>query len=196
MIKITSLNKIYKSKKRKRCHALSDINLTLPDTGLVFVLGKSGSGKSTLLNLIGGLDNVTTCKNYQGKRMTSLVLSLFTTDLLFRKIPILFLQYRNFYFGDKIKAGAYNKNVVYLPRTKKKGGFSFMDTRTLTMTSQTLAMKAKRLLERNGIYVKIVRPSPHLTPKGCSFGLQIDSRLLASAIKYLEQNGISYGEVI
>ena len=59
MIKITSLNKIYKSKKRKRCHALNDINLTLPDTGLVFVLGKSGSGKSTLLNLIGGLDNIT-----------------------------------------------------------------------------------------------------------------------------------------
>ena len=59
MIKITSLNKIYKSKKRKHCHALKDINLTLPDNGLVFVLGKSGSGKSTLLNLIGGLDNVT-----------------------------------------------------------------------------------------------------------------------------------------
>ena len=59
MIKITSLNKIYKSKKRKVCHALKDINLTLPDAGLVFVLGKSGSGKSTLLNLIGGLDNIT-----------------------------------------------------------------------------------------------------------------------------------------
>ena len=59
MIKITSLNKVYKSKKRKRCFALNDVNLTLPDAGLVFVLGKSGSGKSTLLNLIGGLDNVT-----------------------------------------------------------------------------------------------------------------------------------------
>ena len=59
MIKITSLNKIYKSKKRKTCHALNDINLSLPDTGLVFVLGKSGSGKSTLLNLIGGLDSIT-----------------------------------------------------------------------------------------------------------------------------------------
>ena len=43
MIKITSLNKIYKSKKRKKCFALNDINLTLPDEGLVFVLGKSGS---------------------------------------------------------------------------------------------------------------------------------------------------------
>ena len=29
---------------------------TLPDNGMVFVLGKSGSGKSTLLNLLGGLD--------------------------------------------------------------------------------------------------------------------------------------------
>ena len=59
MIEISHLNKIYKSKKRRKCHALKDINLTLPDNGLVFVLGKSGSGKSTLLNLIGGLDNIT-----------------------------------------------------------------------------------------------------------------------------------------
>ena len=59
MIRISNLNKIYKSKKRSKCHALKNINLNLPDTGLVFVLGKSGSGKSTLLNLIGGLDNIT-----------------------------------------------------------------------------------------------------------------------------------------
>ena len=71
-----------------------------------------------------------------------------------------------------------------------------MDTRILTMTSQTVAMKAKRLLEKNGIYVKIVRPSPILTPKGCAFGLQVSDRVLASAIKYLEQNDIPYGEII
>ena len=71
-----------------------------------------------------------------------------------------------------------------------------MDTRILTMTSQTVAMKAKRLLEKNGIYVKIVRPSPILTPKGCTFGLQVSDRVLTSAIKYLEQNDISYGEVL
>lgn len=58
MIRITSLNKVYKSKKRKTCHAVKNVNLTLPDAGLVFVLGKSGSGKSTLLNLIGGLDSI------------------------------------------------------------------------------------------------------------------------------------------
>jgi len=59
MINITDLTKIYRSKKRSVCRALDKVNLTLPDTGLVFVLGKSGSGKSTLLNLIGGLDSIT-----------------------------------------------------------------------------------------------------------------------------------------
>ncbi len=59
MIKITSLYKVYRSKKLRRHAALNNINLTLPDAGLVFVLGKSGSGKSTLLNLIGGLDKIT-----------------------------------------------------------------------------------------------------------------------------------------
>ncbi len=62
MIKIIALTKVYRSKKRKKCQALKDVTLTLPDTGLVFVLGKSGSGKSTLLNLIGGLDRVTSGK--------------------------------------------------------------------------------------------------------------------------------------
>ena len=59
MIRISSLCKVYRSKKNKKCYALNDMNLTLPDTGLVFVLGKSGSGKSTFLNLVGGLDKIT-----------------------------------------------------------------------------------------------------------------------------------------
>ena len=71
-----------------------------------------------------------------------------------------------------------------------------METRILTIASQTVAMKAKRLLEKNGIYTRIVRPSPKLTPKGCSFGLQIDNAILSVAVKYLEQNDIPYGAVL
>ena len=59
MIKVNNLTKIYKSKKTGDCIALNNISFTLPDTGMVFVIGKSGSGKSTLLNLIGGLDTIT-----------------------------------------------------------------------------------------------------------------------------------------
>ena len=62
MIKITSLCKIYRSNYGRKSQALTNINLDLPNTGLVFILGKSGSGKSTLLNLIGGLDKITSGK--------------------------------------------------------------------------------------------------------------------------------------
>ena len=56
MIKINNIFKTYKSKKSNDCSALKNINLTLNDTGLVFIIGKSGSGKTTLLNILGGLD--------------------------------------------------------------------------------------------------------------------------------------------
>ena len=59
MIIIKNLTKIYKSRNTSSCRALNDISFTLPDKGMIFILGKSGSGKSTLLNLLGGLDSIT-----------------------------------------------------------------------------------------------------------------------------------------
>lgn len=56
MIELRNIYKTYKSKKGVSTKALDDVSLKLPDTGLVFIVGKSGSGKSTLLNLISGLD--------------------------------------------------------------------------------------------------------------------------------------------
>lgn len=56
MLILKDICKTYKSKKGTNCQALKNINITFPDSGMVFVLGKSGSGKSTLLNVIGGLD--------------------------------------------------------------------------------------------------------------------------------------------
>lgn len=59
MIELNNITKVYKSKKKNSHKAINEINLFLPDNGLVFIIGKSGSGKSTLLNLIGGLDSIT-----------------------------------------------------------------------------------------------------------------------------------------
>ena len=56
MIKLTNLNKYYNKKKNNEIHVINDVNLTLPDTGLITFLGQSGSGKTTLLNVVGGLD--------------------------------------------------------------------------------------------------------------------------------------------
>lgn len=56
MIIVKDLNKTYRMKKGDTVHALNGISLSLPEAGMVFILGKSGSGKSTFLNIIGGLD--------------------------------------------------------------------------------------------------------------------------------------------
>ena len=59
MLSLINISKTYLSKSKQSVHALKDINLELPDKGMVFILGKSGSGKSTLLNILGGLDDPT-----------------------------------------------------------------------------------------------------------------------------------------
>ena len=70
MIELKEISKIYRSKKSVDTIALKNVNLTLADKGMVFILGKSGSGKSTLLNLLGGLDKPTSGEIFiQGKSM-------------------------------------------------------------------------------------------------------------------------------
>ena len=56
MLEIRELCKTYCPKRGVPVKAIDRVSLTLPDRGMVFLLGKSGSGKSTLLNLLGGLD--------------------------------------------------------------------------------------------------------------------------------------------
>ncbi|MCH5267678.1 MAG: ABC transporter ATP-binding protein/permease [Lachnospiraceae bacterium] len=56
MIRIENLNKFFNRNRKNELHVLNDINLELPSTGLICILGESGSGKTTLLNTLGGLD--------------------------------------------------------------------------------------------------------------------------------------------
>ena len=59
MIELKNVCKKYKTSNGVITKALNNVNLKLPSSGLIFILGKSGSGKSTLLNLIGCMDKVT-----------------------------------------------------------------------------------------------------------------------------------------
>lgn len=58
MLSLKNVRKVYTTAVGDTA-ALENINLELPESGLVFVTGKSGSGKTTLLNMIGGLDGLT-----------------------------------------------------------------------------------------------------------------------------------------
>lgn len=59
MIRFENVTKEYLPKKGSKKIAIDNISFSLPNKGLIFLLGKSGSGKSTLLNLLGSLDKPT-----------------------------------------------------------------------------------------------------------------------------------------
>lgn len=58
MIELKNVKKIYHSKKAQDTTALNNLNMTIGNSGMVFIVGTSGSGKSTLLNVLGGLDGI------------------------------------------------------------------------------------------------------------------------------------------
>jgi len=58
MIQLNNLNKYFNKNKKNEIHVLNNVTLSLPEKGLVVILGESGSGKTTLLNVIGGLDKI------------------------------------------------------------------------------------------------------------------------------------------
>lgn len=57
VLELKNIKKFYHT-KAGTVNALDGVSLTLPSSGLIFILGKSGSGKTTLLNIIGGLDGI------------------------------------------------------------------------------------------------------------------------------------------
>ena len=56
-MKVENLTKIYRTKGAPPVEALKSVSFTLPDSGMVFLLGQSGSGKSTLLHVLSGLED-------------------------------------------------------------------------------------------------------------------------------------------
>ena len=69
MIKIDKVSRVYDGETPVR--ALDEVNFTLPEKGMVFVVGKSGSGKSTLLNVLAGFDKPTSGRIYFNNKKIS-----------------------------------------------------------------------------------------------------------------------------
>lgn len=70
-IRIDKLNKYYSKGTKREVHAINDTTLTLPDRGLVCILGESGSGKTTLMHAVGAQDTFSSgTVEIAGKKLT------------------------------------------------------------------------------------------------------------------------------
>ena len=73
MFEIKKITMIYDMEKAEKIYALGGFDLTLPDKGLIGIIGPSGSGKSTLMYCLSTLKQPTDGSIlYNGKELTSL----------------------------------------------------------------------------------------------------------------------------
>lgn len=73
MFEIKNITMIYDMEKSEKIYALGGFDLTLPDKGLVGIIGPSGSGKSTLMYCLSTLKKPTDGEIiYNGKALLSL----------------------------------------------------------------------------------------------------------------------------
>jgi putative ABC transport system ATP-binding protein len=73
MFEIKNLSLIYDIDKEEKVYAVNDVSLTLPDSGLIGIVGPSGSGKSSLMYCLSTLKKATSGEIiYNGKNYSSL----------------------------------------------------------------------------------------------------------------------------
>lgn len=140
MLRIKNLSKTYYT-KNQNVNALKDVNITLPNTGLVSIIGESGCGKTTLLNLIGMIDQPTNGEiDYNGIELNNnnadyvrskVVTTVSQEDLFFQELNVasnirLALEVQNNFEDESIieewlrKVGLDSKSTVF-PRELSSG---------------------------------------------------------------------------
>lgn len=117
---IEKLTKIFKVDRTENV-VLNDINLVLPDHGLVSIIGKSGSGKSTFLNILMGIEKPTKGKVYfNGEDISKLNDKKFSSYHL-NGVSLVFQHYNLFNdlsAFDNVVLPLKIKNISYKERTQ------------------------------------------------------------------------------
>ncbi|MCR4879365.1 MAG: ABC transporter ATP-binding protein/permease [Bacilli bacterium] len=93
LIQLKNISKRYELPNGKSFLALNNINLELPSSGFISILGKSGCGKSTLLNIIGLMDEASSGHYYFNSREITKLSHLEKEDYLSNNIGIVFQHY-------------------------------------------------------------------------------------------------------
>ena len=64
-----------------------------------------------------------------------------------------------------------------------------------SLKSMTIALKAKKELEYNHINCKIIKLEPHMTKKGCAYGIQFDCSSTYLVESVLKNKRVKYTEI-
>ncbi len=67
-----------------------------------------------------------------------------------------------------------------------------MKTTVLTVESITYALKARKLLSRDGISAKLIKADADLAAQGCTYGIEIPAKDFYSAASILRSAEIYY----
>ncbi len=65
-----------------------------------------------------------------------------------------------------------------------------------SLRSMTFAIKAKNILEKNGINSEIIKLEPYMTQRGCAYGIKFDCVNLRLVKDALTANRVNFTEII
>lgn len=64
-----------------------------------------------------------------------------------------------------------------------------------SLRSMTIALKAKKVLNEAFIECEIIKLEPHMTKRGCAYGIKFDCINIYSVENVLKQNRVKYTEI-
>ena len=64
-----------------------------------------------------------------------------------------------------------------------------------SLRSMTIALKAKKVLNEAFIDCEIIKLEPHMTKRGCAYGIKFDCINIYSVEKVLKQIRVKYTEI-
>ena len=66
----------------------------------------------------------------------------------------------------------------------------------IALSSVNYAIRSERFLSEHSINTKIIKLQPHVTKKGCAYGLELNCKDVPAAISFLDKAKLPYSEIV
>ncbi len=66
----------------------------------------------------------------------------------------------------------------------------------IAISSVNYAIRSERYLAERSIRSRIIKLQPHVTKKGCAYGLEVNCKDLPAALSFLEKARLPYSEIV